>query len=32
MKPKQSLKDIAKIVGVSIPLVSYVLSNKGKEK
>ena len=31
MKPKTSLKDIAKIVGVSIPLVSYVLSNKGKE-
>lgn len=31
MKPKTSLKDIAKVVGVSIPLVSYVLSNKGKE-
>lgn len=31
MKQKASLKDIAKIVGVSIPLVSYVLSNKGKE-
>ena len=31
MKPKTSLKDIAKIVGVSIPLVSHVLSNKGKE-
>jgi len=31
MKPKTSLKDIAKIAGVSIPLVSYVLSNKGKE-
>ena len=31
MKRKTSLKDIAKVVGVSIPLVSYVLSNKGKE-
>lgn len=31
MKEKASLKDIAKVVGVSIPLVSYVLSNKGKE-
>ncbi|MDX1365657.1 MAG: LacI family DNA-binding transcriptional regulator [Arenibacter latericius] len=31
MKPKTSLKDIAKVVGVSIPLVSYVLSNKGKK-
>jgi LacI family transcriptional regulator len=31
MKQKTSLKDIAKKVGVSIPLVSYVLSNKGKE-
>ena len=31
MNPKPSLKDIAKIVGVSVPLVSYVLSNKGKE-
>lgn len=31
MKKNASLKDIAQIVGVSIPLVSYVLSNKGKE-
>ena len=31
MKRKPSLKDIAKEVGVSIPLVSYVLSDKGKE-
>lgn len=31
MKKKVSLKDIAKIVDVSIPLVSYVLNNKGKE-
>ncbi len=31
MKRKTSLKDIAKEVGVSIPLVSYVLSDKGKE-
>ena len=31
MKPKTALKDIAKVVGDSIPLVSYVLSNKGKE-
>lgn len=31
MKPKVSLKDIAKEVGVSIPLVSYVLTGKGKE-
>ncbi len=31
MKNKTSLKDIAKAVGVSIPLVSYVLSDKGKE-
>lgn len=31
MKKKASLKDVAQKVGVSIPLVSYVLSNKGKE-
>ncbi len=31
MKGKTSLKDIAREVGVSIPLVSYVLSDKGKE-
>lgn len=31
MKRKTSLKDIAKKVGVSIPLVSYVLSDKAKE-
>lgn len=31
MKKKVSLKDIAQIVGVSIPLVSYVLGGKGKE-
>lgn len=31
MKSKASLKDIAKKVGVSIPLVSYVLTGKGKE-
>lgn len=31
MKRKTSLKDIAREVGVSIPLVSYVLSNKDKE-
>lgn len=31
MSTKVSLKDIAKIVGVSIPLVSYVLNGKGKE-
>ena len=31
MKRKTSLKDIAKKVGVSIPLVSYVLGDKAKE-
>ena len=31
MKRKTSLKDIAKKVGVSTPLVSYVLAGKGKE-
>lgn len=31
MKKKPSLKDIANKVGVSIPLVSYVLGGKGKE-
>jgi len=31
MNLKTSLKDIAKKVGVSIPLVSYVLGGKGKE-
>ncbi|APQ18773.1 LacI family DNA-binding transcriptional regulator [Maribacter hydrothermalis] len=31
MSTKVSLKDIAKIVGVSISLVSYVLNGKGKE-
>lgn len=31
MKKKPSLKDIAKEVGVSVPLVSYVLGGKGKE-
>ena len=31
MRKKVSLKDIAREVGVSIPLVSYVLGDKGKE-